>query len=415
MYDLLIKGGTVLDPSQGLHETLDIAVSDGNISHAAPSIPTTEAATTIPADGKIVTPGLIDIHTHVYRTGRTHNHPDSAGVLSGVTTVSDAGGTALSDFHIFSAFVRSQARTKVYGFLNITMSTPLPTGSEEAEKTVSEVAQIARANPDLVKGIKVLVQERSVKAYGLKNLEFSKRAAREAGIRLMMHIGDFVGTENQSSDSEGLTPTPPEMIAEALSMLDPGDILTHVFTPRTGGVVDREGRLLPQLREAQQRGVTIDTAYGNTGFGWDRAEEVLAQGFIPDTIGTDVEIQASTGTRRSGNRWLLEYASFYLAMGFSLEDVIRMITVNPAKALGIADGAGSLALGREADISVLDLVEGQWELTDAVKASRIGSKALVPVVTVKGGRVFEPGEPPHPWGWTPPVAVKTPSGVGDGS
>ena len=239
---------------------------------------------------------------------------------------------------------------------------------------------------------------------GLKHVEAATAAAQEAGLRVLMHIGD-IGPKT-------LTPTPPEVVGRALSMLDPGDVMTHVFSPLTGAALDLEGKLLPQLVEAQDRGVVLDPSYGDFNFGWERAEAVMAQGLTPDTIGTDMEAQPGVGMRQVSTRGLLEYCAFFLELGFSLDEVVRMMTVNPAKALGIEDEAGSLAVGREADVSVLDLQEGRWLLTDATGASRVGSRALVPVVTVKSGRVIELGEAPHAWGWTPPAAVETGLEVG---
>ena len=407
MYDLLLKGGTVIDPSQGLNERLDVAISENKISRTASSIPEQEAEKVIDVAGKIVAPGLIDIHTHIYHPGRNWNHPDVAGVRSGVTTIADAGGAGSKDFEDFCDYVLTKAETKVYSFLSIFRERSLGAPPQESEIDIEGVVRIARDNPEVVKGVKVIVAPRTVQSLGLKHLEASKRAAREAGIRLMMHIGD-ISPKRQ-------TPTPPDLVAEALAMLDPGDAVTHVFTPLTGAALDENGQLLPELRDAQERGVFIDTSYGDFNFGWERADTVLAQGLRPDTIATDIEIHAGDGMRKLSERGLLEYTAFFLEMSFSLEDVIRMTTVSPATYLGIEDRAGSLAVGREADVSVLELVEGRWQLTDATGESRVGSRALAPVVTLRSGRVIAPGEAPHPWGWTPPTAVEGMAPVGDGS
>ena len=356
--------------------------------------------------GKIVAPGLVDVHTHVYHPGRNWNHPDVAGVRSGVTTIADAGGPGSADFEDFCQYVLPKAQTTVYSFLSVFRERSLGAPPSEDQMDVDGVVEIARNNPDLVKGVKVIVASRTVQSLGLKHVEASKRAAREGGVRLMMHIGD-IGPKSQ-------TPTPSDVTAEALAMLDPGDLVTHVFTPLTGAALDEDGRLLSALVDAQDRGVFIDTSYGDFNFGWDRADTVLAQGLRPDTIATDIEIHAGDGMRKLSERGLLEYASYFLAMGFSVEDVVRMTTATPAAYLGIEDRAGSLQEGRTADISVLDVVKGRWLLADATGKSRVGTEALVPVVTVKGGQAIYPSEPPHSWGWTPPVAVEVAS-AGDGA
>jgi dihydroorotase len=406
MYDLLLKGGRVIDPSRGIDEPMDVAVEGDQIARMAREISSSEARDVLDVSGKIVAPGLVDVHTHVYHPGRNWNHPDVAGVRSGVTTIADAGGPGSADFEDFCEYILPKAQTTVYSFLSVFRDRSLGAPPSEEQMDVGGVVEIARNNPDLVKGVKVIVAPRTVQNLGLKHVEASKRAAREGGVRLMMHIGDI--------GPRGQTPTPSEVTAKALAMLDPGDLVTHVFTPLTGAALDEDGRLLSALIDAQDRGVFIDTSYGDFNFGWDRADTVLAQGLRPDTIATDIEIHAGDGMRKLSERGLLEYASYFLAMGFSVEDVVRMTTATPAAYLGIQDKAGSLQEGRTADISVLDVVEGRWLLADATGKSRVGTEAMVPVVTVKAGKVVDPGEPPHPWGWTPPAAVEVAS-AGDGA
>ena len=406
MYDLLLKGGRVIDPSRGIDDRLDVAVKDGKIAKVAQGIAPSEVREALDVSGKIVAPGLVDVHTHIYHPGRNWNHPDVAGVRSGVTTIADAGGPGSADFEDFCEYVLPKAKTTVYSFLSVFRDRSLGAPPSEDQMDVDGVVEIARNNPDLVKGVKVIVAPRTVQNLGLKHVEASKRAAREGGVRLMMHIGD-IGPRSQ-------TPTPSEVTAQALAMLDPGDLVTHVFTPLTGAALDEEGQLLSALVEAQDRGVYIDTSYGDFNFGWDRADTVLAQGLRPDTIATDIEIHAGDGMRKLSERGLLEYASYFLAMGFSVADVVRMTTATPSAYLGIEGEAGSLREGRTADISVLDVIEGRWQLADATGKTRMGTQALAPVVTIKGGKVVHPGEPPHAWGWTPPAAVEV-AAAGDGS
>ena len=378
MYDLLLKGGTVVDPSQGRNEKLDVAIKGGVISRIADSIPAKEASRVVDVQGKVVAPGLIDVHAHLYQPKRNPAHPDSAGVWGGVTTVADAGGPGPANFPEFCEVVFPQVQTKVYSFLSIFHDRTVQT-NDESELDVAGVVRTAGENPGIVKGVKCLVQPRIVQVMGLKNVEAATAAAREAGLRVLMHIGD-IGPKTLPS-------TPPEVVAQALSMLAPGDIVTHIFTPLTGGALNWDDMLLPELKEAQQRGITLDPAYGDFNFGWDRAQQVMSQGVVPDTMGTDIDIQPGFGMRKNLMRGLLEYGAFFLALGFSLQDVVRMTTINAARALGIDEQAGSLAEGREADVSVIEVVEGRWQLTDATGESRTGSQALVPFLTIKGGRI----------------------------
>ena len=393
MYELLLKGGKVIDPSQDINQSMDVGISGGKIGRVAPEIDSEEASEVIDVRGKLVTPGLIDIHTHVFLAGHNPVHPDSAGVWGGVTTVADAGSPGPANFQELCDVVLSQAQTRVYSFLSIFHDRSNPMANDESDIDVAGVVRTARQNPERVKGVKCLVHPMVVQALGLKHVEAAKTAAREAGIRSMMHIGDI--------GPKSLPPTPPELVSRALSMLDPGDIATHVFTPLTGAAVDSEGKVLPALRDAQERGVTLDPSYGDFNFGWERAEVVMSQGIFPDTIGTDIDIQPNFGMRKNLMRGLLEYSAFFLKLGFTLEEVVRMTTMNAARALGIEETAGSLAEGREADVAVVELLEGSYQLTDATGETRTGSQALVPFLTIKGGKVVEGGESPHAWGWGP--------------
>ena len=393
MQDLLLKGGTVIDPSQGLNEILDVAITAGRITQVAANLPDAEAARVIEVPGKVVAPGLIDIHAHLYQPGRNPVHPDAAGVWAGVTTVSDAGGSGPANFEEFCDVTLPQAKTRVYAYVSIFRDRSDLT-PDESQIDVEGVVRTAREHPGLVKGVKCAVQARLVNVMGLKHVEAATAAARAAGIRVMLHIGD-IGPQPQ-------TPTPPKVVERAVAMLDPGDAITHIFTPLTGGALDFDGTVLPELKAAQARGVVMDSSCGDFNFGWKRAQDVMAQSLYPDTIGTDIDLQPGFGLRNNLMRGLLEYSTFFLHLGFPLVDVLRMATVNAAGALGIEDTAGSLAVGREADICVLDVEEGRWLLTDAGGESRAGAKALIPFLTIRSGEVIEPGTAPHPWGWGPP-------------
>jgi dihydroorotase len=406
VYDLLLKGGTVVDPSQGIHGQMDVAIADGRVALVAPSIPEADAARVIDVAGKMVTPGLIDVHAHVYQPLSNPVHPDAAGVWGGVTTLADAGGAGPANFSEFCEVVLPQAHTRVYSFLSVFRDRSNPMAQSEDDIDIEGVVRTAQAHPDVVKGVKCLVYPRTVQTLGLKHVEAAKTAAREAGLRVMMHIGD-IGPKSQ-------TPTPPEVVADALGILGEGDIVTHIFTPLTGAALDFEGRLLPQLKEAQERGVNLDPSYGDFNFGWDRAQEVMSQGVYPDTIGTDIDIQPGFGMRKNLMRGLLEYSAYFLHLGFSFEDVVRMTTVNAAKALGIEDSAGSLAPGRDADVSVLEIQNGSFQLTDADCESRIASQAILPHLTIKYGKVIEGREAPHQWGWGPPTPAQLEAVAGDG-
>ena len=203
MYDLLLKGGRVIDPSRGIDEPMDVAVEGDQIARMAREISSSEARDVLDVSGKIVAPGLVDVHTHVYHPGRNWNHPDVAGVRSGVTTIADAGGPGSADFEDFCEYILPKAQTTVYSFLSVFRDRSLGAPPSEEQMDVGGVVEIARNNPDLVKGVKVIVAPRTVQNLGLKHVDASKRAAREGGVRLMMHIGDIGPRESDAHALRG--------------------------------------------------------------------------------------------------------------------------------------------------------------------------------------------------------------------
>ncbi len=407
MFDLLVRGGTVVDPAQGLHAKLDVAVSEGKIAKVEAGIPATDASEVVDATGNYVTPGLIDIHVHVYR-GDNHRDPDEvSGVGAGVTSLVDAGGPASDGLDDFRSVIVSKARTNIYCFLGVFNRSAGPW----RELSVDGIAEAASANPDLVKGIKVHMMPVARDNFGLRHIEAAKAAAREAGIPVMLHIGD-IGPRQ-------LEATSPELTSAALDLLEAGDIVTHLFSPLTGSATGDGLTVLPALRAAKERGVWLDTSIGDYQFAWDVADAVLAQGVYPDTIATDMEIHSGrtgtgeplvldrrvSGARVASERSLLEYTAMFFKLGFSLDDVVRMTTQTPARVLRIEDRAGSLGVGMPADVSVLKATEGEYKLTDATGVSRVGNLALEPVVTLKAGAICPVSSGTHEWGFAPPRAT----------
>src|ERR671914_296126 len=402
MYDLLLKGGTVIDPSRNVHEKLDVAVTGDRITKLESSIDSSEATQAIDVSGKLVTPGLVDDHIHVYPSRSHSKHPDFAGVFGGITTAADAGGAGPNNFQDFCNSVLTQSQTRLYCLLSIfrdrgaeAMKKRAADSADGWDMDIDGVVGLAKEHPDIVKGIKVQLSARESQAIGIKHIEAAKVASRKANIPVLMHLSDTAGRER------GITS--PQMVGAAVSLMDPGDAITHVFTPNTGSTLDQDGKILPEVLDAQRRGVFIDTANDGNNFGWTEAELVMSQGLVPDIISSDNQITYKPTLVRS----LLEYSSFYLHLGFSVDDVVRMMTIIPARFLRIENQAGSLALGRDADIAVMELLDGRWQLEDSTGVSRIGSQALVPVLTIKSGRVIESGEGLYPWGWAPPTAAET--------
>jgi len=388
MYDLLLKGGTVVDPSTGLDGVADVAVQDGLIARIAPGIPSAEATRTIEVAGKIVTPGLIDLHAHVFEGfNRTGVHPDLAGVHAGVTTIVDAGSAGAATFGGFPRHIIPRCHTEIIPFLHICQTglATLPDIVAERSINLDDTLKVVDQHKGLICGIKARMVSPALEIMGMEMPRLAKRAARESGTRLMVHIGD---TEKRYD---------PTVIRSLLPLLEAGDILTHYFTANPGGVLDANGKLVPEAREAADRGVWLDTAHGRMNFSFDVGRRIIEQGLLPHCISTDLTVPGRVLTVHS----MTEMMTRFLGLGFTLAQVVTMCTANPAQAIGAGHRLGSLAVGRQADVSVLELREGDWVVYDVLGAKLRVRQAVVPFVTVKRGQVFTPDWGPRPWGWEP--------------
>jgi dihydroorotase len=387
MYDLVLTGGRVVDPSTKLDGVQDVAVQDGKIARIAPGIAPGEAQRAIDVTGRIVAPGLIDLHAHVYAgMNRTGVDPDLGGVYSGVTTIVDAGSAGAATFGGWR-YVLERAHTEVIPFMHI-CRTGLATNPDiiaESSVDLDETLQVMAENAHVVRGIKARMVSPALEIMGMEMPKLAKRAARESGTKLMVHIGDTAKRYD------------PTVVRKLLPLLDPGDILTHYFTANPGGVLDANGKLVPEAREAADRGVWLDTAHGRMNFSFDVGRRCIDQGLMPHCISTDLTVPGRIHTVHS----MVEIMTRFLGLGFTLPQVIQMSTHNPARALNEEARLGSLAVGRQADISVLEIREGSWVVKDVLGAGLPVTKAFVPFVTVKRGRVFAPDWGPRPWGWEP--------------
>jgi dihydroorotase len=388
MYDLLLKGGTLIDPAQNLNGLYDVAVEKGVIAAIAPDIAPAESRKTVQVAGKIVTPGLIDLHAHVFDgVSRNGVHPDIAGVRAGVTTVVDAGSAGCATFAAFPKHILPKSDTEVLPFLHI-CQTGLTTNPDIIAETSIDFAGTLAAVEEyrgLIRGIKARMVSPALEIFGMEMPRLAKRAAKEAGLPLMVHIGD---TEKRYD---------PEVARQLLPLLEPGDIVTHLFTANPGGVLDGNGRLFPEAKEIASTGIWTDTAHGRFNFAFNVGRRVLDQGLVPDCISTDLTVPGRLNTVHS----MVEIMTRFLGLGFTLEQVVAMSTANPAKILGEQDRLGSLAVGRQADVSVLELRRGKWRVYDALRDSLEVETCVVPVLTLKRGVPFEPEWGPHPWGWEP--------------
>src|SRR5262245_44941060 len=391
MYDLVLKGGRVLDPSSGLDGVQDVAVHAGTIARIAPGIPASEASRGIAVGGKIVTPGLIDLHAHVFE-GVTRNgvHPDLGGVYAGVTTIVDAGSSGAATFAAFPRHIIPACKTEIIPFLHI-CQTGLATSPDiiaESSIDLGDTLRTLDQHKGLIQGIKARMVSPALEVMGMEMPKLARRAARESGTRLMVHIGD---TEKRYD---------PKVIHALLPLLEKGDILTHYFTANPGGVLDANGKLVPEAREAADRGVWFDTAHGRMNFSFDVGRRIIDQGLLPHCISTDLTVPGRLHTVHS----MTEIMTRFLGLGFTLPQVVTMSTANPARAIGAEHRLGSLAVGRQADVSVLELKEGDWVVYDILGSPLRVDRAFAPRLTLKRGVVFAPDFGPRPWGWWPDTA-----------
>jgi dihydroorotase len=404
-YDLLVKGGHVLDPGQGLDARLDIGISGGKIAAVQADIPASEArrVVQVKGDNRYVVPGLLDIHTHVgygattAGVGMAGVDPDIGGVHSGVTTVLDAGSVGIANVGVFGTHLIPNAKTRVICFVNV--GTFAHTTPAQADVTRMEdidrktIANCVQANPGLISGFKLRLVGPVVQERGQDVIKLSKEIAVEHGLPLMIHIGD--GRHPDRTEASDLT-------RFLLKTLTSGDILTHLCTPNPGGVMNaREAArsVIPEVEEARANGVVIDSALGRGNFGIEVARRQAELGMHPDTTSSDL-----TGGGRRLGVGLLDSMAKFMSLGYSLSDVVRMTTVNAAKGIGMADQSGTIAVGREADLSIFDVVNGNWKFTDTLNQPFTGDKALVPVQTIRAGELFSPDWGPYPWGWLPEEA-----------
>lgn len=379
MYDLLIKGGRVIDPAQSIDDKLDIAISGGKIATVAKDIPATESQQVIDAKDKIVTPGLIDVHTHVYDgVMKIAVEPDIAGVKQGVTTVGDGGSAGEATFAGFAKYVIPTAKTRVFCFLHLCSFglIPEPELEDWDEVNLDAIAAIIESYRDLIKGVKLRLVGNLVAREGIKVVETQQKIAKKFGLPIMIHIGDM---DKQVS---------PTLTQEFLPLMEPGDILSHIYTGNFGNPLRADGTVMPEMRAAMERGVIMDTATGKNNLSFEVARKSLAQGILPTTLSTDLTHRSLTGPTYN----LPVTMAKFMALGLDLKQVITMTTINPARALHEENKIGSLKPGMEADVSILELSSGKWKLEDARQQTIEATQMIMPSMTVKSGQII-PAQP----------------------
>jgi dihydroorotase len=378
--NFLLKGGRLIDPANGKDGQLDIRVRDGKVEAIGTSLDP-NGAVVIDVKDHIVTPGLIDVHLHLMKgLGAFGVDPDVFGVGSGVTTVVDAGSAGHTMLNVFRNYVTGNAKTRVLNYINLSTLGGVagPGFSILADPRLideAKIAQAVEANRDIIVGIKIMATGGALGAQGLKPLERARKLGDELKIPLLVHIGE--------SWTKG---TEPVAVGDVLKYLRAGDIVTHMFTVHPGGLLDGNGKLWPQVRDAKDSGVLMDVGHGLHNLNFDVARKVLDQGLHPDGVSTD----GHRGNRAGPVYDLPTTMAKLMALGFSLNQVVEMATANAAQLLGRSHELGTLRVGDAAEISVLKIEEREWQAVDSQKGTIPARQTITPVYAIRGNTIYEP-------------------------
>jgi dihydroorotase len=376
-FELILKGGRVIDPSQNLDRIADVAFAGGRVARIGTNLPADAGTDVRDVGGLIVAPGLIDLHTHVY-WGGTSLGIDAEDFCrrSGVTTCIDTGSAGAGNFAGFRKHVIEPSAVRILAYLHISFagifafSKSVMVGESEELRLMApaEAVEVADANRDVIVGIKVRVGRNAGGTSGTAPLDIALRAAAEAGLPLMCHI-DF----------------PPPSYEDVLERLRPGDVLTHAFRPFPNAPISQQGRVKHAVLEARERGIKFDIGHGKGSFAFKTARAMLANGFYPDTISSDVHKLCIDGPAFDQVTTL----SKFLCMGMPLNDVIAATTSNAALALRRPE-LGSLKPGSIGDATVLSIESGKFDYVDVVGEHLTGDKRIVAKGVVLAGRWWHP-------------------------
>ena len=377
-YDLLIKGGTLVDPAQNIHANKDVAFSNGVVAEVGDDLSKTGALEVLDASGCLVTPGMIDLHVHVfYGVSHFGIEPDPTCLAKGATTVVDAGSAGADIFPGFRKYVIDVSDTRILAQINISSQGMLT--QEIGEFEIPEYADVDKAcamiekHRDVILGVKVRLTKHSIvsERSGMIPLHHAREAADAAGLPIMVHPQDAW------CDS----------IDDILAVMGERDIVTHCFHGSRCGILDDDGTVRNSVHEAMERGVVFDVGHGAGSFSWDTVETAMSQGVAPQTISSDLHIYNVNGPVYD----LANVVTKFLCLGMSLDDAIAKVTSVPAEVILMSDKIGTLAPGAWGDTIISELREGEFQLMDSRGETRTSRQNFVPITVVKGGRVYRQG------------------------
>jgi dihydroorotase len=377
-YDLILRGGHVIDPSQNIDRLTDVAFSDGRVAAVGDNLPAV-GATVEDVGGYIVTPGLIDLHTHVYWGGTSLGiDAEAFGRSSGVTTCVDTGSAGPGNFPGFRKHVIEPSAVRILAYLHISFagifafSHRIMVGESHDMRLMAprETVEVIEANRDVIVGVKVRLGRHASGDSGIQPLDAAMQAAEQVGLPLMVHIDE-----------------PPPSYEEVVDRLRPGDVLTHCFRPFPNTPMRPDGTVRPAVLRARERGVIFDIGHGKGSFAYATARPMLAAGFVPDTISSDVHLLCINGPAYDQ----VTTMSKFLCLGMSLSAVVAASTVNAAAALGRPD-LGSLRPGSVGDATLLRVREGRFDYEDVVSEIMVGDRRIVAEGAIIAGKVWHRSE-----------------------
>ncbi|MDQ2084447.1 amidohydrolase family protein [Xanthobacteraceae bacterium Astr-EGSB] len=361
---------------------LDVAIADGKIAAVAADLKG-PCYDIIDCTGKLVIPGFVDAHQHCYPATWISLNPDTGGIYNGVPTVVDAGSSGYMTFPDFHDRYITRSVTDVYAMLHLHpigfAHDPESWDPKEAQKIQTyRVVETVEKYRDRIICLKLRAMEDFIVHKGLQGLDEFLRLCDQCGLPLTLHIGDFFSDRLSDAEVDGFT-------RGALERLRPGDVIAHAFTGKRGKLFREDGAFDDLIRTAVERGVLLDACVGQTNFSVASLRRAIARGFKPALISSDYGCVSIDGVN---NNWGMSLSRF-LTVGLSLEDILAMTTINAAKAMRLDDRKGSLRIGREADISVLELHSGQYEFMDRRGGERFsGGELLVPALVVRKGMAY---------------------------
>ncbi|MFT4277312.1 MAG: amidohydrolase/deacetylase family metallohydrolase [Rhodopseudomonas sp.] len=407
-FDLLLRGGRVICPASGIDGVMDVAVRGGKIAVVQKDVLPSSAKEVVDVAGQLVLPGLIDTHAHIYQyvSGRFGMNPDMVGVRSGVTALIDQGGPSCMTLPGFRHFIAEPAKSRVYAFLSAYLVGGLeghyyPQLYSPEGVDIDATVKAARANPDIVRGIKAHAEIGGFARWGIRVIEMAAEIGRRAELPVYVHFGQLWGLPESGANGEDAD----TILTRVIPLLKEGDVLAHPFTRHPGGFINREGVVHPVIQAALDRGLKVDVGHGSH-FSYRLAKKAIAAGIVPTTLGADIHgynthVPAPAGTpdqhedeenhpfAGQAKFSLVQAMSSMMALGLSLEQVVPMVTANPAKMIARSDEIGALKVGMDADVSVLTQRTGRFVLRDNENTEVIADSLLQPAFCLRAGTRYD--------------------------